>query len=215
MDDTGFLRGTKRRIVEAALDLFSQYGFEAVRVEQIATRVGIKAPSLYKHFKSKQEIFDTILQMMDEHHEAQVASLQMSLPNARDDASLIADLSEGDLVEKVLAMVRFVTHDEAYGKFRRMLEIERHRDAGLARLYEQRYQRLYVDYHTQLFTALMEGGALLQGDAEAMALQYFAPILLAIGIIDHQPEREGEMLSLIRRHVHQFMLAYKPARQTD
>ena len=52
---------TKQRIVTEAVKLFSKDGYEAVTVEQIATAVGIKAPSLYKHYKSKQDIFETIL----------------------------------------------------------------------------------------------------------------------------------------------------------
>ena len=44
---------TRQRILNAALELFAQYGYEAVSVGQIAEAVGIKAPSLYKHFKSK------------------------------------------------------------------------------------------------------------------------------------------------------------------
>lgn len=51
---------TKQRILDEALRLFSQSGYDAVSVERIASAVGIKAPSLYKHFKSKQEIFDAI-----------------------------------------------------------------------------------------------------------------------------------------------------------
>ena len=52
---------TKGRILSAALELFSKRGYEAVTVEQIAQAVGIKAPSLYKHFKSKRDIFDLSL----------------------------------------------------------------------------------------------------------------------------------------------------------
>lgn len=48
---------TKQRILDEALRLFSQSGYDAVSVERIASAVGIKVPSLYKHFKSKQEIF--------------------------------------------------------------------------------------------------------------------------------------------------------------
>lgn len=47
---------TKQRILDEALRLFSQSGYDAVSVERIASAVGIKAPSLYKHFKSKQEV---------------------------------------------------------------------------------------------------------------------------------------------------------------
>lgn len=52
---------TKRRILTEALRLFAQRGYDAVSVEQIANAVGIKAPSLYKHFPSKQSIFDALL----------------------------------------------------------------------------------------------------------------------------------------------------------
>ena len=40
-------RNTKERILLEALKLFSNEGYEAVSVEQIAAAVGIKAPSLY------------------------------------------------------------------------------------------------------------------------------------------------------------------------
>ena len=42
--------------------MFSQKGYDAVSVEQIADAVGIKAPSLYKYYKSKQDIFDAIFE---------------------------------------------------------------------------------------------------------------------------------------------------------
>ena len=51
---------TKQRILLEALRLFSRKGYDAVSVEQIADAVGVKAPSLYKHYKSKQDIFDVM-----------------------------------------------------------------------------------------------------------------------------------------------------------
>ena len=53
---------TKQRILLEALRLFSQKGYDAVSVEQIADAVGIRAPSLYKHYKGKQDIFDAIFE---------------------------------------------------------------------------------------------------------------------------------------------------------
>ena len=50
-----------------------------------------------------------------------------------------------------------------------------------------------------------------EADAEVIALQYFAPILVAMGTIERQPEQEAEAMELVRRHVHQFLLAYRPA----
>ena len=58
---------TKEKIMHIALDLFSVRGFSAVSVHEIAKEVGIKAPSLYKHYKSKQDIFDTIVKKYSEN----------------------------------------------------------------------------------------------------------------------------------------------------
>ena len=57
---------TKQRILTEAVQLFSKEGYEAVSVDQIAKAVGIKAPSLYKHYKNKRDIFDSILRIMEQ-----------------------------------------------------------------------------------------------------------------------------------------------------
>ena len=56
------MEDTKQRILEKSLELFSTKGDDAVSVGEIAKAVGIKAPSLYNHFPSKQAIFDAILE---------------------------------------------------------------------------------------------------------------------------------------------------------
>mgnify|MGYP003331199827 CR=1 FL=1 len=38
------LSGTKKKILDISLDLFSKYGYASVSMEQIAAAVGIKAP---------------------------------------------------------------------------------------------------------------------------------------------------------------------------
>ena len=53
---------TKQKILDKALELFSTQGYDSVSVGEIAKAVGIKAPSLYNHFPSKQAIFDAIVE---------------------------------------------------------------------------------------------------------------------------------------------------------
>ena len=57
---------TRERIVDEALTLFAAKGFKGTTVRNIADAVGIKDASLYKHFRSKQEILDTIVKQMYE-----------------------------------------------------------------------------------------------------------------------------------------------------
>lgn len=51
---------TKEKIVNVAIDLFSQKGYDKVSIREITRTVGIRESSLYNHFKSKEEIMDTI-----------------------------------------------------------------------------------------------------------------------------------------------------------
>lgn len=54
-------RDTRQEILDAAALAWSRDGFEGVGLAEIAKQVGIRAPSLYNHFKSKNEILFTLL----------------------------------------------------------------------------------------------------------------------------------------------------------
>lgn len=90
---------TKQKIMKEALTLFAEKGYSDVYVSDIAQAVGIKAPSLYKHFKSKQEIFHAILEEMKKGYTEQAAMLKIDGNNANVDANIYADISEDSLVE--------------------------------------------------------------------------------------------------------------------
>ncbi|AUM65787.1 TetR/AcrR family transcriptional regulator [Brevibacillus laterosporus] len=48
---------TANKIKEAALQCFAQHGYEGTSLAQIADEVGIKKPSIYTHFKAKEDLF--------------------------------------------------------------------------------------------------------------------------------------------------------------
>jgi AcrR family transcriptional regulator len=55
------IMSTKEKILDAALTLFAENGYDGTSVEQIANIVGIKAPSLYKHYKGKEDILNALI----------------------------------------------------------------------------------------------------------------------------------------------------------
>ncbi|MFE5323471.1 TetR/AcrR family transcriptional regulator [Paenibacillus sp. NPDC056579] len=67
---------TVTKIKEAALRLFAQYGYEGTALAEIAKAVGIKAPSLYAHFKSKEELFLVIFDEVLQAHLDRAAALE-------------------------------------------------------------------------------------------------------------------------------------------
>jgi AcrR family transcriptional regulator len=52
--------GEKRRaqIIEAARELFIRYGYDGARTKEIAERAGTREGVLYRHFESKEQLFD-------------------------------------------------------------------------------------------------------------------------------------------------------------
>lgn len=54
-------RATQDRILDAALEVFSERGFDGATVRQIAAKVGVTDPALYAHFKGKKEIFEALM----------------------------------------------------------------------------------------------------------------------------------------------------------
>lgn len=55
---------TKEQILHSALRLFAKNGYEAASVSDIAGELGMTKGALYKHYKNKQDIFDSIVERM-------------------------------------------------------------------------------------------------------------------------------------------------------
>jgi AcrR family transcriptional regulator len=59
-----------RKLMETSEQLFTQMGYKAVSMDQIAEVTGISKMTIYKHFDSKEELFVTIiLDLMNKHFE--------------------------------------------------------------------------------------------------------------------------------------------------
>ena len=65
---------TRDKILNETLTLFSENGFNGTSVEQIAEKVGIKAPSLYNHFKGKEDILNALIDTAEARYEESFGS---------------------------------------------------------------------------------------------------------------------------------------------
>ena len=59
------IEGTKERILRIALELFAQNGYLGTSMNDIAGQLGFTKAALYKHYSSKQEILDKIVERMN------------------------------------------------------------------------------------------------------------------------------------------------------
>lgn len=200
---------TKKKILDVALTLFSEKGYGNVYVGQIAEGVGIKAPSLYKHYKSKQDIFEAILEEMRNRYDKEATHLNMTGNDFLIDSELYNNISEDELVKIGIGLFSFFFHDEYECKFRKMLTIEQFSNKELAELFSHQYFNEPLKYQTGLLQLLIMQGHMKNEDENVMALQFFAPIYLLMTVCDREPQREAEALQILEKHIRQFNRMYK------
>ncbi len=199
---------TKKRILDAALNLFSEKGYGDVYVAQIAEAVGIKAPSLYKHYKSKQDIFDAILEEMKSSYDKQAMLLNMNGSDASVDAAMFATVSEDELVKMGTGLFLYFLHNDYVRKFRKMLTLEQYHNSEMSSMYSKQYVNDPLTYQGHMFGLLSKQGVLKQENTDIMAMQFYAPIYMLLTLCDREPEREGEAIQKLEQHIRQFSRIY-------
>ena len=103
---------TKQKILDKALELFSEYGYDSVSVGQIAQAVGIKAPSLYNHFPGKQAIFDAIVESTAARYAEGTDRLSVHVQDARRDVPEFSQITADELFDKLRQVFLYSLHDE-------------------------------------------------------------------------------------------------------
>ena len=199
---------TKHKILDEALTLFSEKGFANVFVNEIAERVGIKAPSLYKHYKSKQAIFDAIIDEMNHRFEQQAQALTIDGTDPAADAEVYKNMDEDHLVKLGTDLFKYYLHDSYTRRFRKMLTIEQFQDKDLARVYSKQYFDMPLSYQGMLLGLLVSQGLLVTDNIPIMTLHFYAPIYMLLTVCDREPEREQEALKLMEEHIRQFDKLY-------
>lgn len=199
---------TKEKILDEALTLFSEKGYANVFVGDIAERVGIKAPSLYKHYKNKQAIFDAIIDEMKRRFEEQAKAMQINGNDAAKDAGIYKSMPEDRLLKLGREFFLYYLHDDYNRKFRKMLTIEQFHDKDLGRVYSKLYVDDPLSYQGMLFGFMVTAGVLKTDNVQVMTLHFYAPIYFMLTVCDREPERESEMLKLLDEHIKQFDRLY-------
>lgn len=206
---------TKRRILNKALELFSARGYDAVSMGEIGEAVGIRAPSLYNHFPSKQAIFDAIVEATAAQYEADTGRIDIHVQDAARDIPVFAEITEDALLDKVRQIFDYSLHNETISRFRRMMTHEQFRSPELAELYTRRYVERVTAYHAGIFRSLIAAGQLREEDPDTMALLYVAPVITLIGICDRQPEKEAVCRARLDAHVRLFFRMFQAERKGD
>ena len=201
---------TKELILEEALKQFSKKGYDGTSMSDIAAPLGISKAALYKHFASKQQIFDRIIVESEEKYKVFFEKLSVHPGNGKNvelnkkDVDVYTGISAEGLSENVLTFVRFSMTDEYSKQVRQMMTISQFQSKELGEMYTKRYVDAMLGYDEKLFEQLIQNGAIKKGDPKVLAAMFYAPVIMYMGIWDREPNRAKECEKAIKNHVEQF-----------
>ncbi len=193
-------RDTKTRIVDAALELFAQNGYLGTSMSDIAKQLSITKGALYKHFASKQEILDQIIQKMNDLDLERAQAYGMP----ENEADGFAEVYMHTMVEEIrtysIAQFRHWTEESFSSQFRKMLTLEQYRDPEMAKLYHNYLASGPLEYMAAIFRKLTNSDA----SAMQMALEFYGPMYLLYSVYDAAEHKETVM-SMLEMHIDQFI----------
>lgn len=157
---------TKRAIFQAAVKIFSKYGYEGATMDGIAANAGVAKGTLYYHFKSKQEIFEYIItkgiNMIREEVEEAVNAEKTYISRLRElcRIQLNTIYKNGDFFKVIMSQL--------WGQHITNLQL---RDAI----------GNYIEFIEKNLKEAMESGEVRKGESKFMAYTFFGVLCSAAG----------------------------------
>ena len=179
--------GTKERILDIALELFARNGYPGTSMSDIAKQLGFTKAALYKHYTSKQEILDQIVERMDRMDYERAEEYEM--PETEPDG--FAEAYMHTPIEKIrtysMAQFDHWTKETFSAIFRKMLTLEQYRDPKLAQLHHDYLAGGPLEYMAAIFRKLTDSDE----DAMQLALEFYGPMYLLYSVYDSAEEKES------------------------
>ena len=195
-------KDTKERILEAALEMFSQNGYAGTNIRELSASLGLVKSGVYKHYESKEAIWNALLDQMIAYYADHFGSAD-HLPPVPD--------SLEDLPRLTMRMVNVTVHDEKIVMTRKVLTLEQFRDPRARELATKHFLTGLTDMFTRIFTGMMEKGLLREDDPAMLAFAYTAPISALIHLCDREPEKTDEAMAQIEAFSRHFIKVYGEA----
>ncbi len=208
---------TKEKILDESLRLFSEKGFDAVSVREIARCVGIKESSIYNHFTGKEDILGSIIREYSERENAFYSGIELEGQFSVDQKTLdmYKNMTPEQFSQFALKIFDFYFTDELNVRMRRMLTIEQYRSAEIRKMFREISFEAGLAYQTSLFGAFMEAGLFKKADPEILALEFLSPVFLIFYKFDNDADGLPRARELFLRHIDHFNQTYSNMREAD
>ena len=196
-------KNTKEKILEEALKLFARSGYMGTSMNDIASQLGVTKAALYKHYSSKQEILDSIVERMNQMDRER--SKEYKMPEG--EMEEVIEGYKNIALEKIkqYTKVQFLhwTEEEFSSCFRKMLTLEQYRSPEMSKLYQKYLAKGPLQYMETIFSGIVDNSE----EAKQLAINFYGPIFLLYSIYD-ESENKQDVMKLLEAHVERFSKQY-------
>ena len=192
-------KDTKERILTAALEMFSQKGYEGTNIRELSASLGLGKSGIYKHYESNEEIWNALLDRMIAYYGEHFGSPER-LPPVPD--------SPEEFIAMSMRMADLTIHDEQIVMTRKVLTLEQFRDDRARELATKHFLTGLTEMFTPIFAGMMDRGLLRRDDPAMLAFAYSTPISALIHLCDREPEKTEDAIRKIEAFSRHFIAAY-------
>lgn len=191
---------TKEKILDAALVCFAENGYKGTNLRDFAAGIGLSKSALYRHFESKEAIWNALLDWMESYYAERFGSPE-HLPEVPGSCE--------ELLLLTMRLVDFTVHDEKVILTRKLLLTEQFHDARVKKLATGHFLNGTKDIYKSIFERMMENSLLKREDTDMLALCFTAPITSLIHYCDREPEKEPGIMKEIEAFTRHFIETYR------
>ena len=193
---------TKNSILDAALVMFAERGYKGTNLRDLAGALNLSKSALYKHYDSKEDIWNALLDKMEAYYALRFGSMD-NLPKPPD--------SWEEFVQTVMGMIRFTVYDPQIILTRKLLLTEQFHDARVRKLATKHFLEGTANIYGKVFEGMMEKGLMKKGDPAMLAFSFTAPISALVHLCDREPDRQEEAFVRMEAFVRHFIAMHAVA----
>ncbi len=193
---------TKERILDAALVSFVENGYKGTNLRDFAAGLGLSKSALYRHYESKEAIWDALIDKMEVYYREHFGSTE-HLPEIPKSCE--------EFLALVMRMVDFTIHDEKIILTRKLLLTEQFHDARVKALATEHFVNDTKAIFKGIFEKMMERGLIQKEDPDMLAFAFTSPITSLIHYCDREPEMEPAIMRQIEAYGKHFIRMYGKA----
>ncbi len=190
------MNDTKSRILDAALMMFADKGYAGTNLRDLALTLGITKTALYRHFESKEAIFNAIIDANEGYYQSGTGTC--TVPDSFD-----------ELISGALSKIDFTMHDPKIKLIRKLIATEQYRNERMANLATKHFVTDMQALYTVILQGMIDKGIVKPIDASLLAIEFFTPVSAMIQLCDRDPSQEPYAMQVIKNHFILFCSQYK------